>query len=73
MDRYQCLELFYGHWGICCCPPPITGASVTTPSWGALDAPRDAPDDAKVSFFDNLLKKLDSSSSFQKKYLVFHT
>ena len=32
----------------------------------ASDAPCDAPSDAKVSFFDNLLKKLDSNSSSQK-------
>ena len=65
MDRYQCLELFYSNGGNPL-PPPSQRASQ-----GASDNPCDVPSDAKVSFFDNLLKKLDSGSSSQKKYLVF--
>ena len=67
MDRYQCLELFYGHREHLSLPP-IMG-SITE----ASDALCNTPSDAKVSFFDNLLKKLDSCSSSQKKYLVFCT
>ena len=55
-------------------------ASVTAPhhggaSHGGIQFPHDTPppSDAKVSFFDNLLGKLDSGSISQKKYLVFHT
>ena len=40
-------------------------------SQGASNTPVTSPSDAKVSFFDNLLKKLDSSSSSQKKIFGF--
>ena len=57
MDRYQCLELVYSHGGHLL-PPLVMGALE-----GVSDTPMTPPSDAKVSFFDNLLKKLDSSSS----------
>ena len=48
----------------------VTGASVTAPlSWGASQGCVMPSSDAKVSFFDNLLKKLDSGSSSQKNIL----
>ena len=65
MDRYQFLELLYSH-GHLSLPPCHGGHPLLLPSWGCL-MPCDIPSDAKVSFFDNLLKKLDSGSSSQKK------
>ena len=65
MDRYQCLEWFYSHGGHLLLPPVMGGIT------GVSNSPHDAPSDAKVSFFDNLLKKLDSGSSSQKKIFGF--
>ena len=76
MDRYQCLELFYGHGGClslapdhggCPSPPPLMGGATCR----ASDVPVIPCSDAKVSFFKNLLKKPGSGSSSQKKIFGF--
>ena len=60
-------------WGASVTAPHHRGCQQKPPSWGACDAPCDVPSVTKVSFFDNLVKKLDSSWSSYKKYLVFNT
>ena len=62
IDIDICLELFYNHGGICHCTP-ITGGIM-----GALDAPLMPPSDAKVSFFNNLLKNLIVAQVLRKKF-----
>ena len=61
--------------GVCCWPPIMGGVHHHPLSWGASCRASDVPimphSDAKVSFFDNLLKKLDSSLSCQKKIFSF--
>ena len=76
MDGYQCLKLFYSH-GRHPSLPPITGGINRYPplwgSWGVSNTSYDAPppSDAKVLFFDNLMKKLDSGWSSQNKIFGF--
>ena len=48
MDRYQCLELFYSHGGVCC-HTCIIGAIM-----GMSNTPMMSPSDAKVSFLTML-------------------
>ena len=62
--EYVAIPPSQGHLSL----PPIMRASQGYPM-----PPVTPPSDAKVSFFDNLLKKFDSGSISQKKYLVFCT
>ena len=67
MDRYQCLKLFYSHGGCPFPPPHHRGCQQRPPSQGASNAPCDTPppSDAKVSFFDNLVKNLTVARDFR--------
>ena len=59
------IVVFWSH-GVSVTAPHHRGHLLPPPIMGDVTGASDAPHYAKVSFFDNLLKKLDSSSSSQK-------